>query len=389
LKLSGTVLALYGLAGCGSTPGAVTPAPGIDPGPLASTTESAAPTAPTPAEASEKPAARETQRYGAKAVPGEIVVKLKKAMGIQSVPNMMRMESIEELGNTSVYKVPEGQSVEEALTKLRKDPNVIYAEPNYIYRATGVSAKRMVNDPKFNELWGMSKIEAPQAWDTTAGKSDILVAVIDTGVDYNHPDLQGQVVKGPDFGNNDADPMDDQGHGTHVAGTIAALGDNGKGVVGVAYNTKILAIKVLGSDGSGDMAAIAKGVLKAHEMGAKVINMSLGGEQDARTIKDAIDQVTAKGALVVVAAGNENTTRNTYPAAYPSVLSVGATDKSDRRPRSRTTAPTSTSPRRAPASSRPPRRITSRMTARRWPRRTPPASPPSCSPRRATSPRSS
>lgn len=326
LKLSGTILALYGLAGCASTPGAVTPLPGSAPGPLPASTETSAPVelaAPAPA--------RQAPRADAKAVPGEIVVKLKNDMGIQSVPNMMRLQSISERSHTSVYQVPEGQTVDETLAKLQKDPNVVYAEPNYIYRAIGVSAKRTVNDPKFGELWGMTQIQAPQAWDTTMGKSDVLVAVLDTGVDYNHPDLQGQVVKGPDFGNNDSDPMDDQGHGTHVAGTIAALADNGKGVVGVAPKAKILAIKVLGSDGSGSMAAIAKGILKAEEMGAKVINMSLGGEQDARTIKDAIDQVTAKGVLVVVAAGNENTTRKTYPAAYESVLSVGATDSRDRR----------------------------------------------------------
>ena len=326
LTLSSTMLALSMLAGCGTAPTAMTPA--VDPGPLSGTSGAAEPArAAEPAKAPAQPA----PAYSAKAVPGEIVVKLKKAMGIQSVPDMMRMESIEALGNTSVYKVPEGQTVEQALEKLRKDPNVVYAEPNYIFRAFGASAKRTVNDPKFGELWGLTKIQAPQAWDTTTGSPDVLVAVVDTGVDYNHPDLKGQVVKGPDFGNNDNDPMDDQGHGTHVAGTIAALGDNGTGVVGVAYHTKILAIKVLGSDGSGDMAGIAKGILKAQEMGAKVINLSLGGEQDARTVRDAIDQVTAKGVLCVVAAGNENTTRNTYPAAYPNVLSVGASDTRDAR----------------------------------------------------------
>lgn len=331
LKLSGTVLALYALAGCGSTPGIMTPAPGIDPGPLQTAAGPAEPAAPSEAPPQAAPT------YGTKAVPGEIVVKLRKAMGIRSVPHMTRTQSISELGNTSVYRVPEGQSVEEALAKLREDPNVIYAEPNYLYRALGVSAKRTaaakrsVNDPKFGELWGLTQIQAPQAWDSTTGNADVLVAVVDTGVDYNHPDLKGQVVKGPDFGNNDSDPMDDQGHGTHVAGTIAALGDNGTGVVGVAYNTKILAIKVLGSDGSGDMAAIAKGILKAQELGAKVINLSLGGEQDARTVRDAVDQVTAKGALCVVAAGNENTASATYPAAYPNVLSVGASDPRDAR----------------------------------------------------------
>lgn len=312
------MLALSMLAGCGVAPSAMTPA--VDPGPLPGASKQADP-APV---------------YAAKAVPGELVVKLRKAMGIQAVANMQRIESLEGLGHTSVYKVPAGQSVEEALAKLRKDPNVIYAEPNYLYHALEVApkavrAQRTVNDPMFDQLWGVKKIQAPEAWETTAGDPNVIVAVVDTGVDYNHPDLQGQVIKGPDFGNNDADPMDDQGHGSHVAGTIAALADNGQGVAGVAYRTKILAIKVLGSDGSGDMAAIAKGILKAQEMGAKVINLSLGGEQDARTIRDAVDQVTAKGALCVVAAGNENTTRNTYPAAYASVLSVGATDTNDRR----------------------------------------------------------
>lgn len=324
LTLSGTLLALYG-AGCTVSPGSPPLGAGVDPMPPA-----AAPAVDSAAEASEN-VTRPPSGYDAKAVPGEIVVKLRKDVSIQSVPNMTVLEVIAELGNTRVYKVPEGETVEAALEKLRKDSNVVYAEPNYVYQAFDLAPKRTVNDPKFNELWGLTKIQAPAAWDITTGKSEILVAVVDTGVDYHHPDLQGQVVKGPDFGNNDADPMDDQGHGTHVAGTIAALGDNGTGVVGVAYNTKVLAIKVLGSDGSGDMAAIAKGILKAEEMGAKVINLSLGGSQDARTIKDAVDQVTAKGVLVVAAAGNENTTQNTYPAAYPNVLAVGATDTSDRR----------------------------------------------------------
>jgi len=312
LKLSGTVLALYGLAGCGVTPGSMAP----------DLSEAASPA---------KAASRTSQAIAPKAVPGELVVKLRKAMGIQSVPGMMRIESVSGLGNTSVYSIPEGQTVEEALAKLRQDPNVIYAEPNYLYHALGATAKRTVNDPMADQLWGLTKIQAQAAWDTTTGDASVLVAVVDTGVDYNHPDLQGQVVKGWDFGNNDADPMDDQGHGTHVAGTIAALGDNGTGVVGVAYKTKILAIKVLGSDGSGDTAAIAKGILKAQELGAKVINLSLGGDQPSQVLKDAVDRVTAKGTLCVVAAGNENTAKETYPAAYASVLSVGASDTSDRR----------------------------------------------------------
>ncbi|HEY9855485.1 MAG TPA: S8 family serine peptidase, partial [Stenomitos sp.] len=181
----------------------------------------------------------------ADAVPGKIVVKLKNGMTTQSVNGLMHIQSIEGLNNTSLYSVQSGETVEAALAKLRKDPNVVYAEPDYRYHAYDYHAKATVNDPKFSQLWGIQKIQAPAAWDITTGDPNVVVAVVDTGVDYNHPDLQGQVIKGPDFANNDNDPMDDQGHGSHVAGTIAAIGNNGTGVVGIAYKTKILAIKVL------------------------------------------------------------------------------------------------------------------------------------------------
>lgn len=327
LLLSGTVFAMVGLSGCGSTPSSMAPTtgPGLDSAPLAASNA-------TPAEATAgSKAPPKTASRTIQAVPGKVVVKVRNSMSVMSVPNMMRVQSVSGLSNTSVYNVPAGSTVQETIAKLSKDPNVVYAEPNYIYRATGLSAKAHVNDPMFDQLWGMTKIQAPQAWDTTAGDGSVLVAVIDTGVDYDHPDLKGQVLKGPDTGNRDADPMDDQGHGTHVAGTIAATGDNGTGVVGVAYKTKVLAVKVLGSDGSGDTASIAEGVLKAQQLGARVINMSLGGPENSRVLRDAIDQVTAKGTLCVVAAGNENTASPTYPAAYGSVLSVGATDRNDKR----------------------------------------------------------
>ncbi|MBO9540630.1 S8 family serine peptidase [bacterium] len=304
LTLSGTLLAFGGLAGCATTPGTISPSANL-----------ATPGASRPAPA----------------VAGKVVVKMKNGTGSRAVQGMRMVQAVEGLSETRVYSVPEGSTVEETIAKLRHDPNVVYAEPDYIYHATDIRSQATTDDPMLSQLWGIKKIQAPEAWDTTTGDEAVTVAVVDTGVDYNHEDLAGKVIKGPDFGNNDNDPMDDQGHGTHVAGTIAGIGNNGKGVVGVAYKTKILAIKVLGSDGSGSTSAIAQGILKAQEMGARVINLSLGGPQEASVLKDALDKVTAKGVLCVVASGNDNKSTPNYPAAYPNALSVGATDQSDKR----------------------------------------------------------
>lgn len=304
LTLSGTLMAFGGLAGCGTAPGTLPPS-------ASQTTPSAS-----------KPAA---------IVPGKVVVKLKNGTGTRAVQGMRMVQAVEGLSDTRVYTVPAGSTVEETLAQLRRDSNVIYAEPDYIYHATEIQSQAVTNDPMREQLWGLAKIQAPQAWDATAGDATVTVAVVDTGVDYDHEDLAGQVIKGYDFGNNDNDPKDDQGHGTHVAGTIAALGDNGKGVVGVAYKTRILAIKVLGSDGSGSTSAIAQGILKAQAMGARVINLSLGGPEESSVLKDAVDQVTAKGVLCVVASGNDSKSSPNYPAAYANALSVGATDQSDKR----------------------------------------------------------
>lgn len=301
-KAVGVLLALSWLVGCGQTPAST---------PL------------TPAQPEvtwlAPPAPQDSYRAG------EVVVMMKNGYSTQSVQGMRRIQSISGMDGAGVYATQPGESVHEAVQRLRQTPGVEIAEPNYIYRTMATP-----NDPMLGQLWGHSKVGAQTAWDQSRGE-DVLVAVIDTGVDYNHPDLKGRVVKGPDLANNDNDPMDDQGHGTHVAGTIAATANNGIGIAGIAYNSKILAIKVLGRDGSGDTSKIANGILKAAEMGAKVINLSLGGPQASGILKSAVDKATEQGALVVVASGNENTSRPSYPAAYPNALSVGSTTTSDSR----------------------------------------------------------
>jgi thermitase len=157
------------------------------------------------------------------------------------------------------------------------------------------------------------------------------VAVVDTGVDYTHEDLAGTVRKGYDFVNDDTDAMDDQGHGTHVAGTIAATLNNNKGVVGVSPNVvRILAVKVCGVGGC-TWSNVASGIVYAADKQARVINLSLGGPESSQTLKDAVNYAWNKGVLLACAAGNEGAGDPLYPAAYKRCLAVAATDENDAR----------------------------------------------------------
>ena len=206
----------------------------------------------------------------------------RKAQGLLSVPGLREV------------KLRSDANLEEALTTYRNHPSVLYAEPNY-----RVSMTQLPNDPRYTELWGLENLEqtggqldvdinAPEAWDVTVGNAT-LVAVIDTGVDYNHEDLAANMwvnpgeipgdgidndgngliddIHGYDFVNNDGDPMDDQGHGTHVAGTIGAVGNNGIGVTGVNWNAQIMAVKFLDSSGSGSNADAIRAVNYAVQWG--------------------------------------------------------------------------------------------------------------------------
>jgi len=178
------------------------------------------------------------------------------------------------------------------------------------------------------EDWGVMRIKAPDVWTTT--KADgIKVAVIDTGVDYHHPDLQARYGGGIDIVNNDLDPSDDNGHGTHVSGIIAATTDNG-GYVGVAPNVQILGIKVLGSDGAGYISDVVAGIDWAMSHGAQVMNFSLGTSYNSSVLESKLNEAYAKGIVLVAAAGNTSGGPVLYPAAYGSVISVAATDTNDR-----------------------------------------------------------
>ncbi|RLI03228.1 hypothetical protein DRO30_01405, partial [Candidatus Bathyarchaeota archaeon] len=179
--------------------------------------------------------------------------------------------------------------------------------------------------------WGTRKIEANWAWNVTLGSSSVLVAVIDTGIDYEHPDLAANYVPlGYDWVNYDSDPLDDYGHGTHCAGIIAAVINNSLGIAGLAQ-VKIMAEKCLNSWGYGYWDWVASGIIHAVDAGADIISMSFGGYADSQLLHDAIKYAYDTGVLLVAAAGNDNTNMKHYPACYDEVIAVAATDEYDNK----------------------------------------------------------
>jgi len=259
-------------------------------------------------------------------------------------------------------RVGQGQTLAGVLSRLRRSASVVYAEPNYIVTA----AATLPDDPRFPEQWALDNtgqtggsadadIDAPEAWDLQTG-SDIVVAVIDTGLDYNHEDIVGNVWSNPgeipgngidddnngyvdddkgwDFVNNDNDPFDDNRHGTHVSGTIAAVGNNGVGVSGVNWSARIMPLKFLDATGAGTTADAISAIEYATMMGARISNNSWGGGAFSQALYDAIQAAGAAGQLFVAAAGNDGVNTDvtpSYPASYDldNIVSVAATDDND------------------------------------------------------------
>lgn len=181
------------------------------------------------------------------------------------------------------------------------------------------------NDPFYgnsNLVYAPQQINAPAAWDLTLGDPNLVVALLDTGIDLNHPEFAGRLLPGFDFVNNDSTPADDNGHGTHVAGIVAAGIDNGIGIAGIAGRSKLLPVKVLNAKNQGYWSNVAKGITWAVDRGAQVINLSIGGSTNVQSMRDAVAYALAHNVLVVAAAGNENTSSARYPASYEDVLSV-------------------------------------------------------------------
>lgn len=239
--------------------------------------------------------------------------------------------------------------VREIVSTLRQDPAIRVAEPDYRVRAMAAP-----NDTDFRLLWGLhnsgqtggladADIDAMEAWELTTGSASVVVAVIDTGVDYTHPDLRDNILRnseggpfGYDFINEDPDPMDDAGHGTHVAGTIGARGNNGAGITGVCQNVRIMPLKFLDVRGGGSVSDAIECIDFAIDNGAHVMSNSWGGGGYSELLREAIQRARKAGILFVAASGNDasdNDDEPTYPASYRSecdnVLSVAASDDSD------------------------------------------------------------
>lgn len=213
-------------------------------------------------------------------------------------------------------------SVAAFVEEVRRIGLAAYVEPNM-----KVQVQLVPNDPYWSRQWGPRKIEADWAWDSARGNMSVLVAIVDTGIDYTHPDLAPNYASlGFDWVNSDPDPIDDFGHGTHCAGIVAAVLNNHVGIAGMAQ-VRIMAEKVLDSGGSGYWDWVANGITHAVEQGANIISLSLGGYGESETIHEAVRYAQTAGVLVVAAAGNDNTNMRSYPAAYDEVVAVSATDR--------------------------------------------------------------
>ena len=235
------------------------------------------------------------------------------------------------LSDIFVLETQSDLSTQELAGEYKKLGTVEYAEPDYL-----VTIQTTPNDSYFSYQWNLTKISIPEAWDITTGSVQNTVAVVDTGISTTHPDLpNGNIIMGYDFVNNDNFPVDDHGHGTHIAGIIGAVTNNALGVGGINWNVKLLAIKVLDSRGTGTTSNIVNGINYAVNNGAKVINFSLGANVpclQTQSMQDAVNFARQNNITVVVAAGNSNTdAANFSPASCAGVITVGATDKIDHR----------------------------------------------------------
>ena len=270
---------------------------------------------------------------------GRVLVRFAKNVGAADRHEDLESHKAKKVGQVYgddvwVAESEQGEDNTKLAAKLARHPHVVYAEPD-VQLQISVTAP---NDPRFAEQYAMQRINAVAGWTsypgsyTTSGGPTI--AVIDTGIDTNHEDLVGRI----DAANSRCFGFlclltgyeDDNGHGTHVAGTAAAATNNAKGVAGVAFNTRIMALKVCNAAGTCNTSDIASGINHATSRGAKVINMSLGGGGSS-TLQTAVRNAHNAGVVIVAAAGNDGNSTISYPAGYPEVISVAATDSNDNR----------------------------------------------------------
>jgi subtilisin family serine protease len=267
--------------------------------------------------------------HGSGLKTGAWLVRFRSDVTDTDATRVVKSSGATELGDldeikTHVVDVPSGRQAR-FLQQLAHDPRVLSVEQDGTAQTTIIP-----RDPHWQQAWGPRVVRAPAAWNFTTGRAMTIIAIVDTGVDRNQPDLRGRVLRGWDFQNDDATPNDDNGHGTAVAGVAAAAANDGTGIAGMCWHCRILPVKVLNANGSGSHSNIAAGIVWAAKHGADVINLSLAGPNPSTAVADAVQYARARGVVVVAAAGNEGTNRRYYPASLPGVISVGATNSSDR-----------------------------------------------------------
>ncbi len=235
----------------------------------------------------------------------------------------------EQLTKIGYYRArfPEGTDVLYIAPILVSQTPAEAAEPNYVVERMFF----MPNDPLFSEQWGLNRTEVPEAWGFALGGRDTVVAILDSGVDPNHPELKDALTDGWDFISSDDDPFDEEGHGTAMAGIIAAAIDNEQGIAGVAPGITLMPVRVLDGFGKGTYAEVISGLIYAADRGARVINMSFAGYGESRALSLALAYAHQKGALLIGAAGNEGINAKVFPAADPRVIGVASTNASDGR----------------------------------------------------------
>ena len=272
---------------------------------------------------------------GAAIIPGEVIVRFQphvSALGAEASLHAKGLQPLEMSAKGSMLRlqVLPGQEAE-TIAQLMARGDVEFASYNH-----RVQAVETPNDPAFSQQWALQKIEASAAWDIYSGGTNVIIAVIDSGADLNHPDLQANLVPGWDFVNNDSLPDDDHGHGSHVAGITAAVGNNGIGITGVNWRAKIMPLKMLDASGNGSTYDLAQAVYYAVDHDARVINMSLGAPGSAwpcdwPEVEAAFNYAVNHGVLLVVASGNDGQLGVNCPGAYEQAMAVGSTTATDTR----------------------------------------------------------
>ncbi|MBU1077653.1 MAG: S8 family serine peptidase, partial [Spirochaetes bacterium] len=247
----------------------------------------------------------------------EVIIKYKDEKKAEQMIKRKKFEKIRGIKRLKYNKIriPKTRKIEDVITELKKEKDILKAEPNYIIKKSG----QTIQDEYYSSQWGLKKIEWEKCLDISQNAQTVRIAVIDTGVDLNHNDLKNNLLSGYNFVHNNANPYDDNGHGTMVAGVIGAE-LNTIGIAGINPNVKILPVKVLDHEGYGTYFDLIQGIDYAVGQGVKVINLSLGGEAYSEILKDTIDDAVNHGCVIISASGDENNNLPLYPSGYENVI---------------------------------------------------------------------